>query len=186
MRRNGEELRLHPVELLELLVPLLELRGRFVDPLLQRSVEFGELGHSEPQLLPEPASLESPRDGGAQLFDLAGLDEVVVRPRPQRLDRRLERRVAGEHDRDGLGIALADGLENIEAVAVLETEVGQNEVVLDLAHHLSRQHSTRRRDDVIAVELEDSLDRDDDALFVVDDEDLRLLAHRSAVLGLAT
>ena len=186
MGRDREELRLHPVELLQLLVPLLELGSRIVDALLQRRVQVGELGHSLAQLLAQPAALDAARDGAAKLLDLAGLDEVVVRPRPQGLDRRFERRVAGEHDRDGLGIALADGFEHVEAITVLEPQVGQHEVVLGVSHHRARLRAARRRRDVVAVELEDRLDRDDDALLVVDDENLRLLAHHLGVLAPAT
>src|SRR5439155_4478962 len=100
-----------PVGLLKLRVPLRELRGGLVDATLQRRVEVGdlsigalEIGDAGPQLLPEAAPLDPACHSAAQLLDLAGLDEVVVCAGAERLDRRFERRVAGEHDRDGLGV----------------------------------------------------------------------------------
>ena len=75
---------------------------------------------------------------------------------------------------------LAHRAKNFETVAVFETEVCEHEVELLVADHLARLSRARRGRDVVAVKLQDRLDRDDNALLVVNDEDLRLLAHRLA------
>src|SRR5205807_544662 len=145
-----------------------------------RSIGALEIADAGPQLLPEAAPLDPACHSAAQFLDLAGLDEVVVCAGAERLDRRFERRVAGEHDRDGLGRTLADRPKDVEPVAVLESKVGEHEVVLPLADHRPRSCPGRARRDLVPIELEDRLDRDDDALLIVDDEDPSRLAHRSA------
>ena len=75
---------------------------------------------------------------------------------------------------------MLDGPEDLDAVAVVETKVRKDEIERALPHEALGVAELRGGRHVVAVELKDGFDRDDDALLVVDDEDLRRLAHRSA------
>src|SRR5437868_1108862 len=192
VRGHRQKLRLRAVELFELLVALLELGGGLVDSLLQRLVEGRDLAvrelkvlHARLELQTQTTPLEPARDRAAKLLDLARLDQIVVRPGTDGLDGRFQRGVSGEHDRDRVRRPLPHGAQDIEPIAVLETEVGQDQIEVVLTHQLSCQGGAGRRQDVVAIKLDDRPYRDDDALLVVDDEDLSGFAHRWTVPPLA-
>ena len=132
------------------------------------------------QALAQPAPLECAPDRGAQLVDVRWLDEVVVRAAAQRGHRRFERGVPGEHDRDRVGPELLRLAQDLDPVEVVEPQVGEHDVELCLAQLGEGLLAGRDRGDLVAVELQDGLDRRRDALLVVDDEDLTG-RHRPAV-----
>ena len=151
VRDVGQELRLQPVELLQL-----------------------------DEALSQLTSLERAPDRRAQLVHVGRLDEIVVRATAQRGDRRLERRVSGQHDRHRVGPELLRLAEDLDPIKVVEPQVGEHDVELVLPELFQGCHAARDGRDLVPVELEDGLDRRRDALLVVDDEDL-IVRHRPAV-----
>jgi hypothetical protein len=121
--------------------------------------------------LPLPAVLDRAADGALEVFDHAGLDEVVVDALAERVDGGLDGGVAGEDDGDDRGVALLQLVEQRAAVHVVHPEVGQDEVVVAAGGHLQRLAPVRGRRHVVALLFEDGGGRDAHVLLVVHDED---------------
>ncbi len=146
------------------------------------SLELVELLQLD-QPLPQLSSLDRAPDRRAQLVDVGGLDEVVVRAAAQRGHRGLQRCVSSEHDRYRVRPEFLRLAEDLDAVEVIEPQVGEHDIELVLPQLLQRFPAARHGGDLASVELQDGFDRRRDALLVVDDEDLsvrhRLAAPRS-------
>jgi hypothetical protein len=80
-------------------------------------------------LFDDQALGEGPLDRHHQLVVDQRFGEVVDRAGPQRFNRRVGVAVAGDQDHLALGVRAADLLQEIEAVAVLEADVDQEQVV---------------------------------------------------------
>ena len=65
----------------------------------------------------------------SQLLVDQRLGQEIERPGANRLDRRIDRAVAGDHDDGGVRAVPAAVLEDLEAVAVAQADVGQHQVV---------------------------------------------------------
>ena len=98
------------------------------DDVLQAETHV-ELGLEVAVLFQDLALVESPLDGQLQLFVDQRLGEEIEGPRADRLDRRLDRPVAGNQDHGRGGMVPAAMGEDVEAVAVAQADVGQDHVV---------------------------------------------------------
>ena len=83
----------------------------------------------------QPAPRQRPPDGDAQLAQVVGLADEVVRAGPDRLARR--RRIAErrEHEHDGVGIARAHLAQQLEAAAPGHAQVGEHRIEGPVAVH---------------------------------------------------
>src|SRR5438552_1703735 len=82
----------------------------------------------------------------------------------------LQRRIAGQQDHDGVRALAAHGRQDGHAVQVVEAQVGEHQVERLALHPLLRPRAALLDRDPVAVQFEDGLHGDQDALFVVDDE----------------
>ena len=98
------------------------------------------------------------------------LDEVV-RAELDRLDRRLDVAVAGDHDDDGVGAALAQALQRREAVHAGQPDVEDDEVDRPARQPVEAVLAARHRFDDVAFVLEDTGQRRPHAGFVVNEKD---------------
>ena len=94
------------------------------------------------------------------------LDEVV-RAELDRLDRRLDVAVAGDHDDDGVGAALAQTLQRREAVHAGQPDVEDDEVDRPARQPVQTLLAARHRLDDVPFVLEDTGQRRPHAGFVV-------------------
>ena len=82
-----------------------------------------ELGAERPHLALEPASLHELAHQMAQLVQLRGLGQIVIRARLQRPDRGRDHRITGDHDDVDRGVVVLDRLEQRETVHVGHADV---------------------------------------------------------------
>jgi len=117
------------------------------------------------------AVLEGTPDLSEQVVEDHGLQHVVHRALPERLDRGVDARVGGHQDDDGLRAHLAGALEDRQAVGTRHAQVGHDraEVV-----HLERREgrgAVGGRFDAVARVAQHLGEARPDARFVVGDED---------------
>ena len=63
-----------------------------------------------------------------QLLELKRLRDEALRAQPRDLDRLFDRGIAGDHDRDDVGIAAERFVENLPAVDAWQPKVGDEDV----------------------------------------------------------
>lgn len=100
-----------------------------------------------------------------------GFDQVVVGAFAQRLDRRFEGCVASQYDCYRVGRYTAQLAQDVQAVDITNTQIGQNQVEEGCGGELQGLHPGCGCHDLMALELEHALDRGQDRLLIVDDED---------------
>ena len=98
------------------------------DDVLHAEAEI-ELGLERLVLFDHLALVQGPLDGHLQLFVDQRLGEEVEGPQADRLDGRLDRAVAGDHDHGRVRLLLAAMGQQVEAVAVAQADVDQHQVV---------------------------------------------------------
>src|SRR5213594_4002376 len=145
-------------------------------------------GEPPPQrvhLAAQEALLEDLLHEVLQLVQVQRLDEVVVGPRLQRLDRRLDHRVAGHHDDLERRIVPLDLVEHLQAVHLGHPDVDQRGVEDLMADQPDRLAPARRQGDVVAPAAQRLAQELADIDVVVDDQDAwvvhRTLAARPAI-----
>jgi hypothetical protein len=63
-----------------------------------------------------------------EFFQAEGFGDVVIRPIPHRLDRRLYGSIAGDHDYERLGAMFPDGLQGVQSPSARQLQVEQDHV----------------------------------------------------------
>jgi hypothetical protein len=178
VRERGEEDVLGAVGLGEFLVDADEFLRALPDSPLQLAVEALQVGAGLALGEHQVAVVEPAPDGELHLFDVAGLEQVVVGAVAQRRDGGLDVGVAGEDDGDGERRAPPRLFEHREAVALLHVEVCEDEVELlapQLPDGLGPAH---RHVHVVAFEAQHLADGQDDGLLVVDHQQPRRARSR--------
>ena len=112
-----------------------------------------------------------------ELIDVDRLGEVVLGSELHGLDRGLHRAVGGHEDDHRLGADLLDLREELEAVHARHPEVGEDDVGLDLLEQLQSRARVVGPRHLVAVFLEQRLQRSCRVDLVVDDHDPTLDAH---------
>ncbi len=182
MREGREEDVLHAVGLGQLAVDARELGRALFDPAFELAVQLFEPGARLALGEHQAAVLDAARDRVRQLRDDAGLGEVVVGAVAQRGDGRLDRGEARQHDGDGQRRALAQLLQQREAVAVVHVQVCEDEVVLGPAvEQRDGLAPARSHVHLVAFEVQHLADREDDVLLVVHDQQPRGLSRGGRV-----
>ena len=108
-----------------------------------------------------------------------GLLQEVVGADPHRLDRRVDVAVARDYDDGRREVAFPKLREQVQAVAVGQPHVEQDEIELVARHQGAPADRVRRGGDRVTFVLEDPAQRLPDAGLVVDDQNARL-AHLPA------
>ena len=187
MRRHGDELLAQPRGLLQALVGfgqlvdlLAQVAGGPVDPRLQLvgqgtqpAVGLVELGDTLAERAGKLAALDAARHRSFQLFDVAGLDEIVVGALAECVDGRLERGVTGQHDRRRVGRVLAHLGEERETGAGIEAQVSEQQIERRRTQVAECLLDGGRLYDLAALLLEDSGHRLLHARLIVHQEDAR-------------
>src|SRR4029079_10695055 len=94
-----------------------------------------------------------------QLVDVERLDQVAVGPQAQRLDAHLAVVDAGDHEHGDVGVAVADGGEQLHARHARHVDVGDHQVDGGVARQLlERALGVGRRAADVALELQAALD----------------------------
>src|SRR5262249_8630358 len=130
---------------------------------LEARAEVADLAGSRARLL-------RPLDRDLELAALDRLPDVVARSEPDRLDRGLDRRVAREEDHLRRHWTLVRRSQDVEAVAVLEVEVGDDDVVGPARELAARGLRALGAVDLERAVLEEGRDRLELVRVVVDDE----------------
>ena len=115
-----------------------------------RDVRRGEAALEESRTAAERLPLERPLDAHLELVERARLGDVVEGPRPHRLDRRVDRPVARQHDDVGARARRLDGVQYLEPVPVGQAQVEEHDRGLALGHASQRLLSRARGSDVVA------------------------------------
>ena len=124
------------------------------------------------------AALEIVAHAGQQLLEpreVERLAQVVGRAQLDRLDRGLDRRVAGHQHRLAARIDVADGAQHVEAAEVRHPQVDHDEIGAPRLQLRDRVAAVRARQRVVAGPLREPADHVEDALFVVDHDQQGLL-----------
>ena len=147
----------------------LTIGRRLADELAQLSGLL-ELGAQRVDLGLERAAGRETLEHDLELRRPQRLEQIVGHPGAQGLDRAVERRLAGDHDAVALGIRLAGGPKDLEAVAVGQVQVHDQHLGIELLHGAARlarrADGLRRRAEVAERALQAPADRD----VVLDDE----------------
>ncbi len=118
-----------------------------------------------------------------QRVELKGLGDEVGGALLDRVDGVLDRSVAGDHDRDDVGIALERGIEDLPAVDAGQPQVGDQDVEGEVGESLERLFAAVGLLDDEAMVREALGDRLTQRLFVVYDQQMfRRFRH---LVGLA-
>src|SRR5213079_2989067 len=167
------------------------IRGRGLADQLEHAPDAGALADDRPGtvgalqvalqdgvLARDAALVQRPRDGVQELVVVERLDEVVDGPGAQRADGALHGRVAGDHDDRQRGMHAADFADRIEAGAVWQLQVGDDEV--DPGRAAARDPRLERAGALhaIAFPAEQQLDHLRQARVIVDQEHAR--PHQAA------
>jgi hypothetical protein len=107
--------------------------------------------------------------------EIERLAQIIGRAQLDRLDGRFDRRVAGHQDGLAMRIDLANGPEHVEAAQIGHPQVDHHEVGAPRPQQADRLASGRTDDRVEPGPLREAADHVEDALFVVDDDQQRLL-----------
>ena len=110
-------------------------------------------------------------DGADEVGQLRRLEQVVDRAAAQAVDRRLGVAVAGEHDHRGVGVLLAERLEQPQPVLPRHLHVGDDQRRVFLLGELEGHVGARGDGAVVALFAEQHADHVADGLVVVDDQD---------------
>ena len=86
----------------------------------------------------QAAAVGEPVEDDLELRRAQGLEEIVERAGPQRLDRVVDRALAGDHDPFPVRLGLARGPEDLDAVAVGQVDVHDEDTRIELFHRLGR------------------------------------------------
>ena len=106
-----------------------------------------------------------------------GLLQEVVGADPHRLDRRVDVAVAGDHDDRCREVSITEFREHVQAVAVGQPHVEQDEIELVARHQGAPADPVRGGGDRVTLVLEDPPQRLPDAGLVVDDQNAGLARH---------
>ncbi len=140
-----------------------------LEPLAQRA-----------RLLEQPLLLERLLEHDLQLLDVDRLAEVVLRAQLHGLDGGLHRAVGRHHDDHRLRADLLDLGQQLDAVHARHAQVGQHDVGLDLLEQLQPGARVVRARDLVAVLVEQRLERRGGVHLVVDDHEPPLDTHVSS------
>jgi hypothetical protein len=121
----------------------------------------------------EPALLEAALHDVHDLFDLEGLENVVVRAALHGVDGGLDRAESRHDHRQRVGMSLGHFLEQIEAAHLRHLEVADDHVVARALKLVDGAGPVLGRADDVALHSEKVRDDVADELLVVDDEDAR-------------
>src|SRR5690606_21132824 len=100
------------------------------------------------------------------------LRQVLPRPELERLDARLDARIARHDDGDGVRLRRQSRLEQLEPRDLRHVEVDQDDVERLAPQELQRLFAPRRRRDVVALGLQDGGAALAQRALVIHDEDL--------------
>jgi hypothetical protein len=144
------------------------------------AVAFGELVLQRPHLGRERLLRQDPLDAHLDFVVDDGLRQIIGRPLLDRPDGVLDRAVAGDHDDGGVGIAVADHLEEFEAVGLGHRDVRDDEV--ERGGRQARGGLAERlgRLDEVAFEAQELRQARQDDLVVIHDEDA-CASHKAAL-----
>ena len=134
----------------------------------------------------EARLLEGVADADQDPLPVEGLLQEVEGPQLGRLDRRLDGALARDHDDLGDERPLAELGQDLETAPAGHLDVEEDEVDPDrLPQHLQAVLARPRLEELVALVLEDHLQRLADPLLVVDDQDpgLPLGSHGDRVLS---
>ena len=131
--------------------------------LLQRALELDDF-------LFGAAATDGASHVGQQLLVVPGLLDEVGRARLHGVDGVLYRAVRGDHDHRQFGIALANLLQNLDAVPLRQGEVEQHEIEWPLGNALQSFYAIVGRVYGVAFKLQKGLERLADGRFVVNNQ----------------
>ena len=156
------------------------VRGETLDLLAQRlhaasgADDFDRRGQLPAQafvLALEPARFERARNHQQELRQRNGFFDEIPRAKARRLDRRLDRAVAADHDHGTRqSAALAPLAQKADAVEIRHPDVEQHEIRTLQPARLARSRGRFGRVDDVTLVLEDVPDGLPDVRLVVDDE----------------
>ena len=121
-------------------------------------------------LLDEPLLPERVAGGDQDALALRGLLDEVPGPELHRLDRGLDRPVAGQDHHRGRGVPLLEPLQDLEPVHLRHLDVEEDEVRRLLLGDLQPHRAARGEEHLVPLVLEDHLEGGADRVVVVDDE----------------
>src|SRR5690606_10478825 len=148
------------------------LHGRRTADDVVEAVALVDLAAQVLVLALEFALLEDTADQHAEFLEVHRLHEVVERAELHGLDGRLHRAVPGEHHKLGLGVFIADVLEQLHAVHLGHLEVRQDQVHGLIAEQQEGLLAIGGEEDLLRLALKGPLEALAGVLFVVYDQDL--------------
>ena len=123
------------------------------------------------------ARFDPPSDAQDQFLVVARLGQVVERSPADRLDRGVDRGVAGHHQDRQVGVDLPDGREERDAVQPLHAQVGEDEVERLRAEPVEGGVRALGAVHLEPLVAEEGPDADAKRLVVVHDQDLAFESH---------
>src|SRR5262245_28032119 len=112
-----------------------------------------------------------------QIVEQYGLDEIVIGPRLEGLDRVLNRGVGGDHEHKQFGVNLLEAFQELDAVPVGEPHVADRDGEIALADEVQRLGNGGRLSDEKAFADQKLAERVSDNLLVFDDQDVAGILH---------
>ena len=119
----------------------------------------------------QTAALNVLIDFEKQLFVVPGFGEKIGGPEPNRLHRRFDRAVGGQHDDRRFPVPRADILQHVESGAIGKHQVQQHQVEALGIQGGNTGGSIGRGRNLVLLQLEQCLETFENHVFVVDDED---------------